>query len=95
MFQRLDNKTIRGPNFVLSVPDIHRAVYTEGEMVASVEIEGGMGPDNQVNWLVYSETLRGWQEPHADIDMAEAKRQEVLKTVSASLDLLAMPHKVV
>jgi hypothetical protein len=53
MLQRLDNKTVRGPSFTVSVPDIHRVRYTEGEKVAYVEIEGGAGPGNEINWLIY------------------------------------------
>lgn len=95
MLQRLNNKTVRGPSFEVSVPDIHRVRYTEGEKVACVEIEGGAGPGNQVNWLIYAETLRGWEHPHEDAEMPKVKRDEILANISKSLDLLAMPHQVV
>ena|SRR5213595_420507 len=95
MLQRLNNSTVRGPTFVVFVPDIHRVQYTEGEKVACVEIEGGAGSGNEVNWLIYSETLRGWERPHEDAEMPKVKRQEILTNISESLDLLAMPHQVV
>jgi hypothetical protein len=94
MLQQLDNKTVRGPSFVVSVPDIHQARYAEGEKVACVEIEGGPGPGNEINWLIYSETLLGWEHPHEDVEMATSKREEILTNISKSLDLLAMPHRV-
>lgn len=95
MLQRLNNKTVRGPAFIVSVPDIHRVQYTEGEKVACVEIEGSAGPGNQVNWLIYAETLRGWERPHEDVEMPKVKHDEILADISRSLELLAMPHKVV
>jgi len=95
MLQRLNNKTVVGPTFVVSVPDIHRVRYTEGERVAQVEIEGGAGPNSQVDWLIYSETLCAWESPHGNTEMPLAKRDEILLNISKSLDLLAMPHKVV
>lgn len=95
MLFRLNNKTVHGPNFVVFVPDIHRVQYTEGEKVACAEIEGGFGPDNQVNWMIYAETLRGWNHPHEDEDMVSGKRQEILANISKSFDLLGMLHRVV
>src|SRR5262245_26535893 len=95
MLQRLNNKTVRGPTFIVSVPDIHRVQYAEGKKVACVEIEGGFSPDNKVNWLIYSETLRGWERPHDDVEMSKAKREAILANISKSLDVLAMPHQVV
>jgi hypothetical protein len=95
MLQRLNNKTVRGPAFIVSVPDIHRVQYTEGEKVACVEIEGGAGPGNEVNWLIYAETLRGWERPHEDSEMPKFKRDEILANIGRSLDVLAMPHQIV
>ena len=95
MLQRINNKMVRGPTFVVSVLDIHRVHYEEGEKVACVEIEGGAGSDNQVNWVIYSETLRGWEPPDLEMEMQEVKRQEILTNVSKSFDLLDMPHNIV
>jgi hypothetical protein len=95
MLQRLNNKTVRGRAFIVSVPDIHHVEYKEAEKVACVEIEGGMGHDKQVNWIIYSETLRGWEPPHADSEMGKPKREEILANISKSFDVLAMPHRIV
>jgi hypothetical protein len=96
MLRRLNNKTVCGAASVVFVPHhIHHIRYTEGEKVACVEMEGGNGPDNQVNWLIYSRTLRGWEHPSENEEMPELKRQEILGNLSKSLDLLAMPHQIV
>jgi hypothetical protein len=95
MLERLNNKTVRGPTFIVIVPDIHRLQYMEGEKVAFIEIEGGTGAGSQINWLIYSETLRGWERPHEDTEMLGPKRKEILANISKSLDLLAMPHEFV
>lgn len=95
MLQRLNNKTIRGPSFTVSVPDIHRVCYSEGDKVAFVEIEAGGSPGKQSNWLIYSDTLRCWEHPHEDAEMQRGKREEILANISKSLDLLAMPHELV
>ena len=92
MLKRIDNKTVRGSSFVVSVPDIHRVIYTEGEKVASVGIEGGMCVGGRVEWVVYSKTLQGWEQPHHYDEMTPSKREEILADVSKSLALLEMPH---
>ena len=79
----------------MSVPDIHQVRYTEGEKVACVETEGGTELAGGVTWLIYSETLRGWEHPHEDAEMPKLKREEILANISKSLDLLAMPHQIV
>lgn len=95
MLQRLDNKTVCGSNFEVHIPNIHWGEYTEGEMIARVEIEGGVGPDGEINWLIYAETLRGWERPHESSEMSKAKRKEILSNISLSFDLLSMPHEIV
>lgn len=95
MLKRLDNKTIQGPGFIIRVPDIHHVEYVEGEKIASIGIEGGLGPDNRVNWDVYSETLRGWEKPYQNIEMDRAKYEEILNRLGKSLDLLDMRHVIV
>lgn len=95
MLTRLDNKTVRGPNFLVSVPDIHHVVYAEGEKVAHVEIEGGAERGAPINWVIYSETLTGWRRPHIGVVMSESERTQILANISKSLDLLAMPNRIV
>ncbi|WP_408629687.1 Imm74 family immunity protein [Anaeromyxobacter oryzisoli] len=95
MLVRVNNKTVRGPAFVVSVPNVHRVLYEEGGRTASVEIEGGLGPNGEVNWLVYATTLVGWDPPHADLEMSVSKREEIIRSISRSLELLGMPHQVI
>lgn len=95
MLVRVDNKTVRGLTFLVRVPTIHHVKYEEGDRTASVEIEGGLGKDGEVNWLLYSETLRGWDAPHEAEDMPMSKRQQILDDISKSMDLLGMPHEIV
>lgn len=93
MLQRITNKLVRGPNFSVSVPDIHRVQYAEDAHTAFVEIEGGLGEEGQVNWLVYTETLHGWESPHQTDEMPSEKRAEILARIDESLNLLQMPHR--
>jgi hypothetical protein len=92
---RIDNKTVRGPGLIVRIPDIHHAIYDEAGSTASVEIEGGLDPDGEVNWLVYDKTLVGWDPPNARLEMPVSKRSEILEVISRSLDLLGMPHQIV
>ena len=94
MLQRLSNKEVRGPNFSVSVPEIHQIRYAEGERVATIEIEGGMGKGNQVNWVLYQQTLGGWNPPHEMDEMTEDKRTEILTNISESLTALEMLHRL-
>lgn len=94
MLQRVSNKEVRGLNFMVFVPNIHQVRYTENGRVATVEIEGGIGKDGEVNWLVYRETLRGWGPPHEMDEMSSEKRGEILSRISESLTMLEMPHEL-
>lgn len=95
MLNRISNKEVRGPGFSVFVPNIHQIKYKQGDRVALVEIEGGMGEGNQVNWVVYRETLKGWEPPHALDEMTSAKRAIIFENISDSLVLLEMPHRFV
>jgi hypothetical protein len=95
MLNRIDNRRVRGPGFTVTVSGIHHVEYSEEDKTAVVEIEGGRGTSQEVNWLVYSETLRGWEPPHQEEVMQPLKRAWVLSKISESLDLLEMPHRIV
>lgn len=95
MLTQISNKEVHGPTFSVVVPNIHQIRYKEGSHVAVVEIEGGMDEGGEVNWLLYQETLKGWEPPHEMEEIAENKRAEVLSNVSQSLSVLEMPHELV
>jgi hypothetical protein len=95
MLIQISNKEVHGPTFSVAVPNIHQVRYKEGSRVAVVEIEGGMEEGGEVNWLLYQETLKGWEPPHEMEEMSENKRAEVLSNVSQSLTILEMPHELV
>ena len=95
MLRKVSNKEVRGPSFSISVPDIHRVLYSEGAKVASVGIEGGTNSKGEVNWLVYSQTLRAWEAPHQMDEMSPKKRAEILDHISQAMNLLEMPHEIV
>ena len=94
MFQRISNKEIHGLAFTVFVPNIHQIRYTEDRHIALIEIEGGTSKDGQVDWLIYRETLRGWEPPFEKDEFSTEKRAEVLSRISESLTILEMPHKL-
>jgi hypothetical protein len=95
MLKRVNNKTVQGANFIVSVPDIHRVRYAEGDKVAFIEIEGGMDAAGRVDWVVYASTLRGWEAPHQDVSISTSEQDAILSNISKCLSLLDMPHKIV
>ncbi len=95
MLQKITNKSVRGPNFTVTVPDIHKVEYAEGGKVATVEIEGGMTTPGQVDWLVYAQTFHGWLPPHDSEEINGEKQRQILQDVSQALSILGMPHKMI
>jgi hypothetical protein len=94
MLKKIDNNTVRGTWFTVHVRDIHWVKYSEGGRVATIEIEGWRSPDGVVNWDVYGQSLMYWDEPYEPDDMDLSKRLEILERVSASLEVLGMPHRI-
>lgn len=90
--KKIDNKTIKGDGFTITVPDIHHVSYVQGATMATVEIEGG-SEDGQIVWLIYSATLTGSNGPNADF--VDIHRQEIIDRISKALALLTMPHRVI
>ncbi|MCE9526358.1 MAG: hypothetical protein K8R36_09925 [Planctomycetales bacterium] len=92
LLKRINNKTVQGDSFRITVPDIRPVVYTEGSREARVEIEGGMVSSN-VDWLIYAETLSGWHITTRLEPMSHDERELVLHRISEALHVLDMPHK--
>ncbi|KAB2964109.1 MAG: hypothetical protein F9K16_05100 [Thermoanaerobaculia bacterium] len=92
---RLSNKEVGGPGFTVRVPSIHEAEYREGDRVATIEIEGGTGELGDVNWLVYSETLKSWRAPHDMEELSARKREQILQRISKAFRILDLTHEVV
>ena len=95
MLQKINNKSVRGQYFTITVPDVHRVEYTEAGRVATVEIEGGMSEPGRVDWLVYVRTFTGWLPPHEAEAINAEKRRQILENMSQALETLGMPHKMV
>ena len=95
MLQKINNKSVRGTYFTVTVTDIHKVEYAEGGKIAVIEIEGGMSEPKQVDWLIYAQTFRGWLPPHESEEIGDDKRKQILANVSNSLSILEMPHKIV
>ncbi len=93
MLNKVNNQEVRGKNFSVFVPDIHQIQYKENDHVANIGIEGEMRQQGIVSWLIYNETLMGWEPPHEYDEMSLQKREEILERVSESLTLLKMPHQ--
>jgi immunity protein 74 of polymorphic toxin system len=95
MLYKTDNKSVRGPHFTVTIPDIHKVEYSESGKVATIEIEGGTSEPGQVDWLVYAQTFQGWLPPHESEEITAEKRRQILKDVSEALSMLGMPHKII
>ena len=95
MLQKISNKSVRGPNFIVTVPNVHKVEYEEDGKVATIEIEGGMTRPGEVDWLVYAQTFHGWLPPYESEEINGEKRKQILQNVSDALSLLGMPYKVV
>lgn len=93
MIKKISNREVRGSNFTILVQGIHQIRYIGNDRVALIEIEGGLNKNGEVNWLVYKETLKGWEPPHEMDKMTENDRMEIFINISKSLALLEMPHK--
>ncbi|OGV75114.1 MAG: hypothetical protein A3K19_18520 [Lentisphaerae bacterium RIFOXYB12_FULL_65_16] len=89
--KKLNNKTVEGDGFVITVPDIHHARYSHGQFVAEVEIEGG-SEGGQVDWLLYASTLGAKDEK--SVEFVNRHRQRILDRISNALTILGMPHSI-
>ncbi|MDD2744468.1 MAG: hypothetical protein PHV02_19580 [Rhodocyclaceae bacterium] len=89
--QKIDNKTVEGDGFVITVPDIHHVRYRQGAIVAEMEIEGG-SDGSEIDWLIYTTTLKSANEMHSDF--VYKHQQEIIDRISEALTLLAMPHRI-
>jgi hypothetical protein len=93
---RIDTKSVRGSNFIVTIPDIHRVEYAEGDKIVVVEIEGGMAAESgKVHWLIYGQTFSGWLPPYDSEVISADKRKEILENIGQSMSILGMPHKLV
>jgi hypothetical protein len=93
--QKVSNKEVRGRGFSVLVPSPHEVLFRQDDHVAVVEIEGGVGSNGKVNWLLYAETLRGWEHPHAQECMSAGQSMDIIRKIMISMDMLSMPHEVV
>ena len=97
MLQKITNKeqTVRGPNFTVTVLDVHKVKYDEGGKLAMIQIEGGMTVPGQVDWFVYAQIFHGWLPPHESEEINGEKRGQILQNVSQAFSILGMPHKII
>ena len=93
MLKKLDNKTVQGHGFMVTIPTIHEIRYSEKDRMLTVEIEGGARDDS--DWYVYSETMRGWSSPHHLDPFSYEEKQRILRSISESLNVLGMKHQIV
>jgi len=77
VFEKINNKSVRGEHFTVTVPDVHKIEYTEAGKVTTVEIEGGMSEPGQVDWLIYIRTFSGWLPPHESEEIRAEKRRQI------------------
>jgi len=94
MLRKLDNKTVKGHGFTITLPTIHEIRYSEGNKTLTVEIEGGTNEKGNVEWDIYSTTMRGWLPPHQLEPLSYEDKQRILRNISDSLILLGMKHRI-
>jgi len=85
---------VRGDDFVVAVPDVHRVEYSEANWSAVIEIEGGTRPDGETDFLLYSQSLRGWDASGASISFSSTERHRIIENISKSLLRLEMLHRI-
>jgi len=95
MLQRINSKSVQGPYFTVTIPDIHTVEYAEAGKVATIEIEGGMSRPGQVDWLVHARTFSGWLPPHESEEVTADKLKQILGNIGQALSMLGMPHRIV
>ena len=94
MLTKLDNKTVQGRGFTTTVPNIHEIRYSESDKTITVEIEGGRDEKGEIEWDVYSSTMRSWLPPHQLEPFSYEDKQRILHNISDSLSLLGMKHRI-
>ena len=94
MLTKIDNKTVQGNGFTMTVPNIHEIRYSEGDKTLAVEIEGGTNEKGEIEWDIYSSTIRGWLPPHQLESLSYEDKQRILHNISDSLKLLGMKHRI-
>lgn len=95
MLKKVDNKIVQGHGFTITLPTIHEIKYTEGDKTLTVEIEGGQNEKGEIEWDIYSSTMRGWLPPHQLEPFSYEDKQRILRNISDSLTLLGMKHQMV
>ena len=73
----IDNKTVRGPTFMVQVQSIHKVKYEEGRRSTSVEIEGGPDDAGKIYFSIYADTISGW-EPKEFEPISSAEREVIM-----------------
>jgi hypothetical protein len=95
MLRKIDNKTIESSEgYTVRYIDIHYLEYSEGSKTATVEIEGGVNESGDVDWLLYRNSLKGWNAPFDEIIMTEDQHNTIIERISECLKMLGMKHKV-
>ena len=95
MLQIVNNKSVRGPHFTVTVPNVHKVEYAEDGKIATVEIEGGISQPDHLDWLVYVRTFSGWLPPHDAEKITDDQRAQILQNISQALSSLGMPNQLV
>lgn len=96
MFERINNKTARSSQgFEVHIPNIHGVIYSEGTKTLTIEIEGGAVKNGKVQWLIYSDSLHGWNPPYELEHFTFSDKQRVLQNVIQALKILEMEYEIV
>ncbi len=94
MLSKLDNRTVQSSaGFLVTVPERNKICYHEKGRKLSVEIEAGFDERGELDWAIYSETIK-WAPPHDLEPIAAEDKSRILANISRSLDVLEMKHKV-
>jgi hypothetical protein len=94
MLKKFDNRTVKGEWFTVHVDGIRAVEYREAGKSVRVEIEGGESAPREVDWVIYAKTFRDTTAIDTEGEDAST-RTEIVKRISAALDVLGMPYKIV
>ncbi len=94
MLHRIDDHTVDGPGYRVSLPDAHVVIYATEGRTAHLQIESGAARDGQVDWRLHAESLTDWDPPDGGPVMSEAERQQILLRIGRALKTLGIHYKM-
>lgn len=88
MFRRISaDHVVSAKGFEVELISVHEIRYTEGDLIMTVEIEGGLS-----DFTVYTETLQSQLPADQVPSFTLEKKQIIVKNIDEALTFLGIPH---